>query len=158
MNIGIEFETQVQKYFNNTFKGKFKKIVKNENKITIGLPPKPHCFDFISEEENVIVECKGYNWRKKVQVPCAKISTLNEAVLFFQHINSPYDKYLKVIVMKKTNNIDDKGTLAQYYVNTYGSLLGDIEVVEMDDNNKITVIKGEQFNKLLNKYLRPNLH
>ena len=54
--------------------------------------------------------------------------------------------------MKKTNNIDEKGTLAQYYVNTYGSLLGDIEVVEMDDNNKITVIKGEH--KLL--LLKPN--
>lgn len=145
MNKGKEFEKQVQDYLNKRFNGEFKQITNDNNEIKIGCPANSHCFDLISEDLQIIIECKSYNWRKNLKIPSAKISTLNEAVLYFQHLNPPYNKYSKILFMKQTHAIKNKGTLAQYYVNHYGHLLDDVEVMELSVSNKIKVIKGEHF-------------
>lgn len=145
MNKGIEFEKQVKIYLEDKFSTEFKSA-----KFKIGNPAKEHKFDLVSEVQKIIIECKCYKWRKKNKVPCAKISTLNEAVLFMQNINPPYDKYLKVIILKKEYNSDKKKTLAQYYHDTYGCLAKDIEIVEIDNLNNIGFIKGKHLKNILN--------
>ncbi len=124
---GRDFEEVVAKLLGKRYKTSFK-----ERSIDIGNPPKAHNFDLVSEDGNIIVECKNYSWTESGNVPSAKMSFLNEAVLYLSH--APQNKK-NIIVLRKDEHPDRKESLAEYYVRTYYHLLDDVNVMELDVDN-----------------------
>ena len=105
-----------------------------EQKIDIGNPMKEHAFDLASQDRSVVIECKNYTWTKAGNVPRAKISTLNEAVLYFSFLDNNIQKILCLMESKVPER---KETLAEYYVNNYGHLLRDVIVYEIAEDGSL---------------------
>ena len=105
-----------------------------EQKIDIGNPMIEHAFDLANQDRSVVIECKNYTWTKAGNVPSAKISTLNEAVLYFSFLDYNVQKILCLMESKDPKR---KETLAEYYVNTYGHLLRDVIVYEITENRSL---------------------
>lgn len=113
-------------------KNKFQKSFIEEKAVKIGNPEKEHRFDCVASDSSVIIECKCYSWTKGNNVPSAKMATLNEAVLYLRNADA---SAIKIIAMKKDLSKKRNETLAQYYLRTYGHLLNDIQVWEVDEND-----------------------
>ena len=129
---GRDFEEKVGQALAEKYKTSFEK-----RSIDIGMPPKAHIFDLVSEDGTIIVECKNYSWGKNN--PSAKFSTLNEAVLYLSH--APEDSK-KIIVLRKDNHPKKKESLAEYYVRTYFHLLNEVMIMELDIKNMIIKVVG----------------
>ena len=108
--------------------------LKPEVKISIGEPKKEHAFDLANENKSIVIECKNYTWTKAGNVPSAKVSTINEAVLYFSFLDA---NVRKILCLKKSVHPKRQETLAEYYVRTYGHLLRDITVYEIDDDKNL---------------------
>ena len=108
-------------------------ILKPEVEISIGDQQIEHAFDLANENKSIVIECKNYTWTKAGNVPRAKISTINEAVLYFSFLDA---NVRKILCLKKSVRIKKQGSLADYYVRTYGHLLRDITVYEIDENTQ----------------------
>ena len=107
--------------------------------LNIGNPPKAHKFDLVSKDKSVVVECKCYSWTAGKNSPSAKLSTLNEAVLYLKLLTG---FCVKVIVMTKVVHPSRNETLAEYYMRRYNFVLEGITLIEVDvDNQVIRVIK-----------------
>ena len=109
-------------------------ILKPEVKISIGEPKIEHAFDLANENKSIVIECKNYSWTKAGNVPSAKVSTINEAVLYFSFLDA---NVRKILCLKKSVHPKRQETLAEYYVRTYGHLLRDITVYEIDNGKKL---------------------
>lgn len=101
--------------------------------INIGTPPKPHKFDCVSTNNNIVVECKCYSWTSSGNIPSAKISFLNQSILYAQHL-PPH--VIKIIAMKRACHAKRNETLAEYYYRTHQHLLNGIVLLEIDSDNK----------------------
>ena len=112
-------------------------ILKPEVKISIGEPKIEHAFDLSNENKSIVIECKNYTWTKAGNVPRAKISTINEAVLYFSFLDA---NVRKILCLKKSVHPKRQETLAEYYVRTYGHLLRDITVYEIDGDKKLKML------------------
>ena len=112
--------------------------LKPEVKISIGEPKTEHAFDLANENKSIVIECKNYTWTKAGNVPRAKISTINEAVLYFSFLDA---NVRKILCLKKSVHIKKQGSLADYYVRTYGHLLRDITVYEIEEDENTQEIK-----------------
>lgn len=99
-----------------------------EQKIDIGNPMIEHAFDLANQDRSVVIECKNYTWTKAGNVPRAKISTLNEAVLYFSFLD---ENTQKILCLMKSEHPERKETLAEYYAHTYDHLLRDIIIHEV---------------------------
>ena len=108
-------------------------ILKPEVEISIGDSQIKHAFDLANENKSIVIECKNYTWTTAGNVPRAKISTINEAVLYFSFLDA---NVRKILCLKKSVHPKRQETLAEYYVRTYGHLLRDITVYEIDENTK----------------------
>lgn len=127
-HIGREFELNAQKYFKSqgiTLIGNFKiPLGIEENK-------KLHAFDLGCDETKIIVECKSHKWTTGNNVPSAKLTVWNEAMLYF--IASP-DEYRKIMFVLKDYCPKRKETLAEYYIRTYFHLIPkNVEFWEYDE-------------------------
>ena len=98
-----------------------------------------HEFDFGCDDIfRIAIECKAYTWTKSGNIPSAKISILNEAVLFLSLLP---DDFSKILILKKSENVNSKSnvhkdeSLATYYKNKYGSILQkfNIKLFEFDE-------------------------
>ena len=131
---GAEFEKITHKiiceYFNTQFHSQIG--------LLIGQPPKKHKFDFVSTDNDIVVECKCYTFTESGNNPSAKISTLNEAIFYMSFLPATTKKYLAI---KKSYPICAPGsrklyeTLAEYYVRLYHHFLRDVKIVEVDTDN-----------------------
>jgi len=105
-----------------------------EYPIDVGLSSrrkKAHRFDYGSE--SLLVECKNYDRTEGGNKPSAKISTLNEAMMFF---HSAPAKYRKMVFISRTEKkgVRQPETFAEYYVRLNGHFIpDDVEVWEFDD-------------------------
>ena len=108
-------------------------ILKPEVEIPIGDPPTEHAFNLANEDKSIVIECKDYSWTKAGNVPSAKVSTINEAVLYFSFLDA---NVRKILCLKKSVHIKKQGSFAEYYVRTYGHLLRDITVYEIDESTQ----------------------
>ena len=108
-------------------------ILKPEVEISIGDPPTEHAFNLANEDKSIVIECKNYTWTKAGNVPSAKVSTINEAVLYFSFLDAIVRK---IMCIKGSVHPKRQETLAEYYVRTYGHLLRDITVYEIDENTQ----------------------
>ncbi|MDA2929034.1 hypothetical protein MYX84_03635 [Acidobacteria bacterium AH-259-O06] len=106
-----------------------------EQPIPIGHPPKAHRFDLASSDSKFVGECKDYHWTEGGNVPSAKISTLNEAVLYLLQLPTGTRRFA---VLPRSVHPSRGETLAEYYHRTYRHLLGDIRIFELDaDTNGV---------------------
>ena len=108
-------------------------ILKPEVEIPIGHPKTDHAFDLANGNKSIVIECKNYSWTKAGNVPSAKVSTINEAVLYFSFLDA---NVRKILCLKNSVHPKRQETLAEYYVGTYGHLLRDITIYEIDENTK----------------------
>ena len=108
--------------------------LKPEVEIPIGHPKTDHAFNLANENNSIVIECKNYILTKAGNVPREKISTINEAVLYFSFLDA---NVRKILCLKKSVHPKRQETLAKYYVETYGHLLRDITVYEIDDDKKL---------------------
>ncbi|MEY8198885.1 MAG: hypothetical protein RPS47_06560 [Colwellia sp.] len=91
-----------------------------------------HCFDH--GNENILVECKSYNWTSGGNNPSAKISTLNEAMVYFHATPNGYTKKLFIAKTAK-KGVRRSETLAEYYVRLNGHFIPDnVEIWEFDSD------------------------
>lgn len=100
-----------------------------EQPIPIGHPPKAHRFDLASSDNGLVGECKNYHWTVSGNVPTAKISILNEAVLCLIQLRTGTHRF---VVLPRSVHPSRNETLAGYYHRTYRHLLGDICIFELD--------------------------
>ncbi|MBU1089317.1 hypothetical protein KKF38_00785 [Patescibacteria group bacterium] len=135
--VGRIFENKIYEYFLS----KEKIDLKRQPSIKIGVSNfekehKEHKFDLISREEKkekIIIECKCHKWRKKINVPSAKMTIWNEAMYYFLLLPKKYKKYF---VIPKDYNEKRKMTLAQYYISQYKHLIPKgVEIFEYDERN-----------------------
>lgn len=124
---GKEFEESSRQALEERFKTNFRK-----HSINIGDPAKAHNFDLVSEDGNIIVECKNYSWTEAGNIPSAKTAFLNEAVLYLSH--SPSNAK-KIILLRRDTHPKRKESLAEYYVRTYYHSLNKITIMELDIKN-----------------------
>lgn len=120
----------------------FGKTFVEEKAIDIGFPPRPHKFDIVSEDGLTVIECKCYTWTESGNVPSAKMSTLDEAILYMNNI--PYTAN-KIIIMKQSIHPERDITLAEYFVDKKGHLMRDVSVWELADNWDFRIIRDKGY-------------
>lgn len=115
-----------------------------EQPIPIGIPPKNHKFDLVSEDQQYIGESKNLSWTEGGNIPSAKMESINEAVFYLQHI--PKDKK-RFVVMRR--DIDDKHSesLAEYYFRIDKHLLNGVLIIEIDVPTKSIKMFGGESNQ-----------
>jgi len=131
--IGKEFEKVVKEWAELYYDCEFEP----ENPVEIGNPPKPHKFDLVSKDESIVIECKCYTWTEGGNVPSAKLAMLDEAILYLRSISFPTNK---IIAMRYSWNEKKQKSLATYFCEKKGHLLGDISVWELDDYGDFRLI------------------
>ena len=124
--VGRDFEDKVKEYFEATGL----RFIPHYS-INIGITAKKyHKFDLVDTDQNVIVECKAHTWTEGKNVPSAKMTTWNEAMLYF--FVTP-NVFRKILVVLRDYSSEKKETLGQYYLRTYQHLIPDnVEVWEYD--------------------------
>ena len=128
INKGIQFEISVSKYLeaNNS-------IVTKQYPVNICINSrisKVHKYDFGNNE--IVVECKDYNWTKGHNYANSKISGINEVMLLF--LGTP-PKYTKKLFLRLTDKIgvNNPETIFEYYIRKYQHLIpSGIEIYELD--------------------------
>ena len=122
----------------NALEKELKTTLESEQKLFIGNPGKEHAFDLASKDHSIVIECKNYTWTKTGRVPSAKISTINEAVLYFSFLD---ENVQKILCLMKSEHPGRKETLAEYYGNTYKHLLRDVIIYEVSKDGKAKRIR-----------------
>ena len=117
---------------------KFGQLFVAEKAVRIGLPPKEHKFDLVSEDNTIIIECKCYSWTSSGNVPSAKMATLDEAILYMRSV--PYYAH-KIIVMSRELRSQNGESLANYFVEKHGHLLADIAVWEINKQDRVREVR-----------------
>jgi hypothetical protein len=111
-----KFEQRVKRYFENLLH------VKLEPKsLPIG-PNMSHTFDLVSEDQQIVIECKSYTWTKAESFPSAKISTANEALFLLSRIKAKQ----KILVMQ--DHCAHGKSLVETYVRRFEGLMDDVEI------------------------------
>ena len=107
--------------------------------IPIGDPPKGHRFDCVSEDHEIVAECKCYTWTTTGNIPSAKMGFVNQEVFYLSFLP---DSTTKIIVMKKSTHPKRTETLMDYYHRTYQHLIKQVWLFEVDDEAEcIRIVK-----------------
>lgn len=127
-HVGRDFEKVAERFF-ASIEGW---VLQSNVQIPIGFDrKKPHAFDLVSENPKVIIECKSHTWTKCGNMPSAKITTWNEAMLYFSLVPPDYRKILFVLRDARYGHGE---TLAAYYLRTHGHLIPPgVELWEYDE-------------------------
>ena len=124
---GAEFEERVRAYL-----GSQGLDVEPDYETEVGINrrrKKLHKFDWGSD--SLLVECKAYDWTATGNNPSAKLTTINEAMLYFSGASKSYRKMLFLAATGRRAE-----TLGEYYVGTYAHLIpDDVEVHELDPDS-----------------------
>ncbi|MDP8237488.1 MAG: hypothetical protein P9X24_00230 [Candidatus Hatepunaea meridiana] len=125
--VGIKFENLTLKHFKKKFPDLRKPFIMH-----IGyLQKKPHKFDMGCSEQKVIIECKSHTWTRGGNVPSAKLTTWDQAMLYF--FLSPRS-YRKLFVAKRDTRKSGE-SLCEYYLRTHSHLIPDeVEFWEVDED------------------------
>jgi hypothetical protein len=127
-HVGRDFERAVASYLGDTLQSSFS--------LDIGFTKlKSHRFDLGCAEKKVIVECKSHTWTAGGNVPSAKLTTWDQAMLYFSLAPDCYRKIFAVKhdVRNKSGNAE---SLADYYIRTHGHVIpGGVEIWELDESS-----------------------
>jgi hypothetical protein len=100
--------------------------------IGISTKKKKHNFDLGSANPKIIIECKSHRWTASGKVPSAKMTTWNEAMLYFHLAPKDFRKVFFTLydVRKSTGE-----TLVSYYKRTYSHLIPKgVQFLEFDES------------------------
>lgn len=130
--------TQVGIYFEELTLNFFRKEIPSLEKpfwLPIGyIEQKDHKFDLGSSERKVIIECKSHTWTESGNVPSAKLTTWDQAMLYF--FLAPRS-YRKIFVAKYDVNPKSGESLCAYYLRTHPHVIPDeVEFWEADERTK----------------------
>lgn len=93
---------------------------------------KKHSFDLGSASLKIIIECKSHKWTIGGKVPSAKMTTWNEAMLYFHLAPKDYRKIFFTLHDKRKTTGE---TLVSYYKRTYAHLIPEgVEFFEYDES------------------------
>lgn len=132
--VGRDFQGRVKAVAEEHFSTRFI----DEKAVLVGRPGKEHRFDLVSEDSKIVIESKCYTWTNGNNVPSAKMSTLNEAVLYMRSLP---EGTRKILAIKKDVRTSNSETLASYYCRIYGHLLEDISIWEIDNDGNLLVVR-----------------
>lgn len=94
---------------------------------------KAHRFDIGGIDANgnkFVVECKSHKWTTGENMPSAKMTVWNEAMLYFSLLP---DDIRKIFFVLRDLSIKRNITLAEYYLKTYRHLIpAGVEILEYD--------------------------
>jgi hypothetical protein len=94
---------------------------------------KKHKFDMGSHEPKVIIECKSHTWTEGGNVPSAKLTTWDQAMLYF--FLAPRS-FRKLFVVKHDANPSTGESLLRYYLRTHSHVIPDeVEFWELDEEH-----------------------
>ena len=116
----------------------FEKPFEMEKAIPIGTPSKNHKFDCVSDDGEIVVECKCYTWTNTGNVPSAKLMGLNEALFYMSYLA---DNITKIVCIKKATYPGKKETLGEYYCRINGHLFRDVKIFEVDEQGNFTILR-----------------
>ena len=127
-HVGADFEKAALSFFEN--QGKF---LSRSFSLDIGFSEKrTHCFDLGSSSLKMIVECKSHTWTAGDKVPSAKMTTWNEAMLYFHLAPQDFKKVFFVLHDKRKTTGE---SLLTYYKRTYPHLIPhDVKFIEFDES------------------------
>ena len=126
---GAEFERQAQDILSEHFGV----VLHRDCAIPIGDPAKEHRFDLASDDRKYIGECKNITWTRTGNMPSAKMTSVNQAVLYLTHVR---DAKYRFVAMRRDTHPRRQETLAEYYYRTYQHLLGEMLIIEIDIETK----------------------
>lgn len=100
--------------------------------IGLSAKKKKHCFDLGSANPKIIIECKSHRWTAGSKVPSAKMTTWNEAMLYFHLAPKDFKKVFFTLHDKRRTTGE---TLVSCYKRTYFHLIpDDLEFLEYDES------------------------
>lgn len=104
-------------------------LMRNHNvMIGFGARKKARQFDLGCENPGILIECKSHTWTSSENVPSAKLTVWNEAMLYFHLAPVRYRKILFCLKVMR-----GKESLAAYYARRYGHLVPPgVEIWEYD--------------------------
>ena len=128
-HVGADFEKAALLFFE-----KQRKHLSRNFPLEIGVSKKKkkHCFDLGSASPKIIIECKSHRWTAGGKVPSAKMTTWNEAMLYFHLAPKDFKKVFFTLHNKRQTTGE---TLVSYYKRTYAHLIPeDVEFLEFDES------------------------
>jgi hypothetical protein len=131
-HVGNQFEIAVQQYLARTGI-----VLEKKFPILVGVngEEKSHNFDLGSSKHKILVECKSHRWTVTDNVPSAKLTVWNEAMLYF--LASP-DDYRKLLFVLRDFSSKRNESLAHYYMRTHGHLVPKgVEIWEYEDKANV---------------------
>ena len=135
-HVGRDFEKVAQEYF-----GQQGIVLRKGHGVQIGFSNKrEHKFDLGADKPPTLIECKAHTWTAGGNVPSAKITVWNEAMLYFSL--APIDSRKILFVLRDWS--EKRGeSLAQYYVRTHSHLIPDgVEILEYDESTSGATMVG----------------
>lgn len=115
-HVGRDFEDVALRYFARQRINLSKKF---EVQVGVsGTKKKKHAFDLGCADQKILVECKSHRWTSGGHPPSAKLTTWNEAMLYFWAAPSKYRKVMFVLKDVRRNE-----SLAEYYLRRYFHLI-----------------------------------
>lgn len=134
-HVGADFEKVALEYFVKKGMCLFQNF---PIEIGIATKKKKHCFDLGSENPRILIECKSHRWTSGSKVPSAKMTTWNEAMLYFHLAPKDFKKIFFTLHDKRQTTGE---TLVAYYKRTYPHLIPeDVEFLEYDESTGNIVI------------------
>ena len=129
-HVGADFEKAALLFFEK----QGKKLARNfPLEIGVNEKRKKHCFDLGSDNPKIIVECKSHKWTAGGKVPSAKMTTWNEAMLYFYLVPRDFKKVFFTLHDKRFSTGE---TLVAYYKRTYPHLIPEgVEFLEYDESS-----------------------
>ena len=130
--VGSDFQVAAQQYFRSTGLE-----LSPDFPVDCGIQTKrkKHRFDLGSDLPKVLVECKSHTWTEGRNVPSAKMTTWNEAMLYF--VAAPKE-YRKILFVLRSICAKRKLSLLSFYLKTYAHLVPeDVEFIEFDPATKV---------------------
>ncbi len=115
-HVGREFEQRVFNYFKEEIPD-----LRLNFPIEVGQSKKRlHSFDIGSDIGKVIIECKSHTWTKGNNVPSAKLTTWDQAMLYF-HLSPKI--YRRMFVVLRDVNERTGESLLEYYLRLHSHLI-----------------------------------
>lgn len=130
-HVGRQFEKEAQLFLEKCLGvSEFE----NNMKIYIGFESKKeHAFDFggrLTNGYEFVLESKSHTWTKGKNVPSAKLTVWNEAMLYFSLLQPETVKFLFVL---KDINSKTQESLASYYIRNFKHLIPEnVQIIEHD--------------------------
>lgn len=127
-HVGADFEKAALLFFEKQGTKLFRNFP-----LEIGLADKKkkHGFDLGSSDPKLIVECKSHRWTEGGRVPSAKMTTWNEAMMYFYLAPKEFKKIFFTLHDRRKSTGE---TLVSYYKRTYAHLIPvDVEFLEFDE-------------------------